>query len=128
LRGEYSSQFAAWKAAETLVNTGVEPNNIYIYGPRTWAWAQYHGAYEAWVAAGAPGFGTVPPDNPSIYDPLHDPFYSWLRRRNEGAEYRIADSRQAPPPGRWQLVASHSFRSIRFRKQFVWTWKRAPTP
>jgi hypothetical protein len=130
LRGEYSSQFAAWKAAETLVDTGVEPNNIYIYGPRTWvwAWAEYHGAYEAWVAAGAPGFGTVPPGNPRVYDPLRDPFISWFRRRNERAEYRIADSRQAPPPGRWQLVASHSFRSIEFRKHFVWTWKRAPTP
>ena len=128
LRGEYSSQFAAWEAAETLVDTGVEPNNIYIYGPPTWTWAEYHGAYEAWVAAGAPGFGTVPPGNPRIYDPLHDPFYSWLRRRNERAEYRIADSRQAPPSGRWQLVASHSFRSFRFRKHFVWTWKRAPTP
>jgi hypothetical protein len=130
LRGEYSSQFAAWKAAETLVDTGVEPKNIYIYGPRTWAWAwaEYHGAYEAWVAAGAPGFGTVPPGNPRIYDPLRDPFISWFRRRNERAEYRIADSRQAPPPGKWQLVASHSFRSIEFRKHFIWTWKRAPTP
>jgi hypothetical protein len=124
LRGEYSSQLAAWKAAETLVDTGVEPNNI--YGPGTWA--VYHGAYEAWVAAGAPGFGTVPPGNPRIYDPLHDPFNSWLRKRNERAEYRIADSRQAPPPGRWQHVASYSFRSIRFRKHFVWTWKRASTP
>lgn len=119
LRGEYSRQFAAWKAAETLVDAGVAPENI--YGPRTWA--AYHGAYQAWVAAGAPGFGTPPPGNPSVYDPLHDPFYSWLCRRNEGAQYRVADSRQGAPPGKWQLIASHSFRSIRFRKRFVWTWK-----
>jgi hypothetical protein len=124
LRGEYSGDFAGWQAAETLVDAGVEPENI--DGPQKWA--EYHGAYEAWVAAGAPGFGTPPPGNPSVYDPLHDPFYSWLRRRNKGAQYRIADSRQGPPPGRWQLIASHSFRSIRFRKRFVWTWKRAPGP
>ena len=74
LRGEYSGDFAAWQAAETLVDAGVEPENI--DGPRTWA--VYHGAYEAWVVAGAPGFGTPPPGNPSVYDPLHDPFYSWL--------------------------------------------------
>jgi hypothetical protein len=122
LRGEYSGNFAAWQAAETLVDAGVEPENI--DGPRTWA--AYHGAYEAWVAAGAPGFGTPPPGNPSVYDPLHDPFYSWLWRRNKEAQYRVADSRLGPPPGRWQLIASHSFRSIRFRKRFVWTWKRAP--
>jgi hypothetical protein len=120
LRGEYSGNFAAWQAAETLVDAGVKPENI--YGPGTWA--LYHGAYEEWIAAGVPGFGTPPPGNPRTYDPLHDPFRSWLDRRNEEAEYRLADSRRGPPPGRWQLIASHSFRSIRFRKRFVWTWKR----
>ena len=122
LRGEYSGSFTAWQAAETLVDAGVKPQNI--DGPGTWA--VYHGAYEEWIAAGVPGFGTPPPGNPRTYDPLHDPFRSWLNRRNEEAEYRVADSRQGPPPGRWQLIASHSFRSIRFRKRFVWTWKRAP--
>lgn len=122
LRGEYSGDFAAWQAAETLVGAGVEPENI--DGPRTWA--LYHGAYEEWIAAGVPGFGVLPPGNPRTYDPLHDPFRSWLDKRNEEVEYRVADSRQGPPPGRWQLIASHSFRSIRFRKRFVWTWKRAP--
>jgi hypothetical protein len=120
LRGEYSGNFAAWQAAETLVDAGVKPENI--YGPGTWA--LYHGAYEEWIAAGVPGFGTPPPGNPRTYDPLHDPFRSWLDRRNEEAEYRVADSRRGPPPDRWQLIASHSFRSIRFRERFVWTWKR----
>jgi hypothetical protein len=124
LRGEYSGNFAVWQAADALVDAGVEPENIDIGSPGTWA--VYHGAYEAWLAAGAPGFGTPPPGNPRTYDPLHDPFRFWLDRRNEEAEYRVADSRRAPPPGRWQVVASHSFRSIRFRKRFVWTWKRAP--
>jgi hypothetical protein len=124
LRGEYSGDFAAWQAAETLVEAGVEPENIDIDGPGTWA--VYHGAYEAWVAAVAPGFGTPPPGNPRIYDPLHDPFRSWLGRRNEEAEYRVADSRRGPPPGRWQVVASQSFRNILFKKHFVLTWKRAP--
>jgi hypothetical protein len=124
LRGEYSGDFAAWQAAETLAGAGVEPENIDIDGPETWA--VYHGAYDAWLAAGAPGFGTPPPGNPRIYDPLHDPFHSWLGRRNEEAEYRVADSRRGPPPGRWQVVASQSFRSVLFKKHFVLTWKRAP--
>jgi hypothetical protein len=124
LRGEYSGDFAAWQEAETLVDAGVRPENIAIDGP--WSWAAYHGAYEAWLAAGAPGFGTPPPGSPRIYDPLHDPFRSWLDRRNEEAEYCVADSRRGPPPGKWQVVASQSFRSIRFKKHFVLTWKRAP--
>lgn len=122
MRGEYSAQLAHWTAAETLVDAGVQPDNI--YGPRTWA--VYHGAYDAWVAAGAPGFGTPPPGNPRSYDPLHDPFYSWLCRRNEGAEYRIADSVQDVPPSGWQVIALRTYRRIRFTKHFVLTLKRAP--
>ena len=52
MRGEYSVQQAAWKSADTLVHAGVQPDNIYGSDQ----WAAYHGAFDAWIAAGVPGF------------------------------------------------------------------------
>ncbi|MEO6965137.1 MAG: hypothetical protein ABI076_04470, partial [Acidobacteriaceae bacterium] len=122
MRGEYSTQQTTWQAADTLMHAGVQPGNIYG-SPQ---WAAYHGAYDTWIAAGAPGFGIPPKGNPLIYDPLHDPFNSWLRKRGERADYRIVDSRWGAPPRGWQVVSSRSFRSALFAKRFMWTLTRAP--
>jgi 4-amino-4-deoxy-L-arabinose transferase-like glycosyltransferase len=124
IRGEYARQQADFKAADVLADAGVQPGNIYGSAQ----WAAYHGAFDAWIAAGAPGFGIWPKGNPSGYDWLHDPFNAWLQERGEKADYRIVNSREGPPPPRWQIVATRSYRSARFEKRFVWTLTRAPTP
>jgi hypothetical protein len=124
IRGEYSRQQAAFRAADVLADAGVQPGNIYGSAQ----WAAYHGAFDAWIAAGAPGFGIWPKVNLSGYDWLHDPFNAWLRKRGEKADYRIVDSREGPPPPGWQIVATHSYRSAQFEKRFVWTLTRDSTP
>ena len=124
MRGEYSAQQATWESADTLVRAGVRPGNI--YGSQQWA--AYHGAYDAWIAAGAPGFGILPGDNRRIYDPLHDPFNFRMQERGEKADYRIVNSREGPPPPGWQIIDTRSYRSPRFVKRFVWTLTRASTP
>lgn len=124
MRGEYSPQQATWESADALVHAGVQPCNI-SGSPQ---WAAYHGSYDAWIAAGAPGFGIPPPGNPIIYDPLHDPFNFWLHEQGEKADYRVVDSRGGPPPPGWHIVATRSYRSAQFVKRFVWTLTRAPTP
>lgn len=124
MRGEYSAQQATWKSADMLLHAGIQPRNI--YGSEQWA--AYHGSYDAWIAAGAPGFGILPPGNPRIYDPLHDPFNAWTHEREEKADYRIVDSGEGPPPQGWKIVATRSYRSARFVKHFVWTLARSSTP
>jgi len=124
MRGEYSAQQATWTSADTLVHAGVQPDDIYSSDQ----WAAYHGAYDAWIAAGTPGFGIQPSGNPRIYDPLHDPFNAWMHEREEKADYRIVDSEEGPPPRGWQIVATRSYRSAQFEKRFVWTLTRSSTP
>jgi len=122
--GEYSVQQATWKSADTLLHAGVQPDNI--YGSEQWA--AYHGSYDAWIAAGAPGFGILPPGNPRIYDPLHDPFNAWMHEREKKADYRIVDSGENQPPPEWQVVATRSYRTAQFKKRFVWTLTRTQNP
>jgi hypothetical protein len=124
MRGEYSAQQAVWESADTLVHAGIQPGNI----DSSDQWAAYHGSYDVWIAAGAPGFGILPPGNPRLYDPLHDPFNAWMKERGEKADYRIVDSRVGPPPSGWHIVATRSYRSAQFVKRFVWTLTRTPTP
>jgi hypothetical protein len=124
MRGEYAGQQAAWQSANTLMLAGVQPSDIQA----PLHWAEYHGAFDAWVAAGAPGFDSLPKDRPHGYDVLHDPFYAWLRDRNKEAGYRVTESIQGPPPVGWQVVTSRSYRSARFAKRFVWTLKRSSAP
>jgi hypothetical protein len=124
IRGEYAHQQAAFRAADVLADAGVQPDDIYGSAQ----WAAYHGAFDAWIVAGAPGFGVWPKVNLSGYDWLHDPFNAWLRKRGETADYRIVDSGGGPPPRGWQIVATRSYRGARFARRFVWTLKRTPTP
>jgi Dolichyl-phosphate-mannose-protein mannosyltransferase len=124
MRGEYAGQQAAWKSADALTLAGVPP--LDIQAPLHWA--EYHGAFDAWIAAGAPGFDPSPKNRPRGYDALHDPFYAWLRERGKEAEYRITESIQGTPPAGWQVVTLQSYRNARFAKRFVWTLKRSPTP
>lgn len=124
IRGEHAHQQAAFRAADVLEDAGVQPRNI----DGSAQWAAYHGAFDDWIAVGAPGFGIWPKGNPSGYDWLHDPFNAWLSKRGEKADYRIIDSTGSPPPPGWQIIDTRSYRGARFARRFVWTLKRNSTP
>jgi hypothetical protein len=119
MRAEYASELEAWKAADSLAAAGVQPSNIVP----PLHWAEYRGAFDDWITAGAPGFNPTPQERPGGMK--DDPFYSWLHRRDERAEYRIADSIYGPVPDGWIVIATRSYRSTRFATGFVWTLKRA---
>jgi hypothetical protein len=119
MRAEYASELEAWKAADSLAAAGVQPSNM---APPL-HWAEYRGAFDDWIAAGAPGFDPTPQEKPGGFE--DDPFYSWLHRRDERAEYRIADSIYGPVPDGWIVIATRTYRSARFATGFVWTLKRA---
>jgi hypothetical protein len=124
MRGEYAEQQAAWQSADALMLAGVQPSDIQA----PLHWAEYHGAFDAWIAAGTPGFNPSPKDNPRGYDALHDPFSAWLRNRNKKARYRVTKSLQGTSPVGWLIVTTRSYRSARFAKDIVWTLKRSDAP
>lgn len=78
LHNQYDEQQIAWDKAEQTLRSGVPAAEI--SGPKHWA--EYHGAFDDWIAAGAPGL--KPPSGQLTIgsDPFHDPFYAWLARRN----------------------------------------------
>jgi hypothetical protein len=119
MRAEYASELEAWKAADSLAAAGVQPSNM---APPL-QWAEYRGAFDDWIAAGARGFNPTPQEK--AWGSGDDPFYSWLRRRDERAEYLIADSIYGPVPDGWIVIATRTYRSTRFATGFVWTLKRA---
>jgi hypothetical protein len=124
MRGEYAGQQAAWRSADALTLTGVQPSDIQA----PLHWAEYHGAFDDWVAEGAPGFDPLPKDKPRGYDALHDPFYAWLNERGRDAEYRVTESIEETAPAGWQVATARSYRNARFAKHFVLTLKRSSAP
>lgn len=121
IRAEYAQLDATWKGADALVRAGVPPQSI----AAPLAWEKYHGAFDEWVAAGAPGFHD-PPSNPTPgYDSFLDPFFAWLRRRDDNAPYRVGVVDGQIPAG-WEPVSSYSYRNIRFQQRSVWSLKRTP--
>jgi len=81
MRKDYDRQQAAWNAADRIAASGIPYHRI--NGPKHWA--EYHGAFDDWIRAGAPGIIPPPPRLRIGQDPFHDPFYSWLNARNRAA-------------------------------------------
>jgi hypothetical protein len=119
MRGEYAVQQAIWNAADDLSRAGVQPLDV-------WApcWADYHGSFDAWVAAGTPGYNMN--DRLHYADPLHDPYHQWLQSQWDNAHYRVMQSSDSTAPEGWKLMASRSFRSAAFSRRFVLTLRREP--
>ena len=74
IRAEDARLEAQWKAADRLLRSGVQPTNIVA----PLAWQEYHGAFDQWIAAGAPGFRTNTGTPARGWDRLHGSFYPWL--------------------------------------------------
>jgi 4-amino-4-deoxy-L-arabinose transferase-like glycosyltransferase len=81
-RRAFDAQQVAWDAAE---QAAVGRSFACVDGPKHWS--EYHGAFDDWIAAGAPGLRPAPSKLRIGEDPFHDPFYAWLdQRSHESAE------------------------------------------
>lgn len=119
MRAEYALQQAIWNSADDLLHAGIQPMNV-------WApcWADYHGSFDAWVAAGTPGYNLN--DRLHYADPLHDPYHLWLQSQWDRSPYRVMESSSLTVPAGWKFVASRSYRSAKFSRRFVLTLMRVP--
>jgi 4-amino-4-deoxy-L-arabinose transferase-like glycosyltransferase len=125
IRAEDAMLDAQWKAADRLLNSGLQPANI----AAPLAWQEYHGAFDQWIAAGAPGFRTNIGTPARGWDRLHGSFYPWVHERNNKAEYLVfvgGTGDKFPPD--WQILSSDSYRNTIFRTRVAWTIKRPPAP
>lgn len=84
LHYQYDEQQVAWDEAERALQSGVPAAEI--SGPKHWA--EYHGAFDDWIAAGTPGLQPPPRRLTIGSDPFHDPFYAWLTERNHRVSAR----------------------------------------
>jgi 4-amino-4-deoxy-L-arabinose transferase-like glycosyltransferase len=107
IRGEYNYQEAAWESTDSLYHAGVQPANIYA----PMQWSTYHGAYDDWIADGHPG-----------------PFFDWLVRRWQRAQYRVSLSPTPDPSPGWNLLAIRSYRNAALKMRYVVTSERDPAP
>jgi len=117
LRSEDSALNALWKGADALVASGVRPENI----AAPLAWEEYHGAFDQWVADGAPGL-TAPGVLGQGNDPFHDPFYEWLKRRDDKVAYHVG--LYLHPPSEWNTISAYGYPSLFFHQRFAWVLKR----
>lgn len=123
MRGDYNRQQAQWRAADELVSAGGDRRCI--GAPRHWA--EYHGIFDDWIAAGHPGY-VVPPSEQSsvavVPPPLHEPFYAWSNKRYWYAVARIAHPWETVVAEGWALAGETSYRDAFFERQTVRTLQR----
>lgn len=119
MRAEYAAQQAAWISADALLNSGVQSQEIQA----PLHWAEYHGAFDDWIAAGAPGFIPSQPSDRGR-DALHDPFYAWLNTRSAEAHYRFVDSTAAYDRAEWQPIRTITLRNATFSEHRLLTLRR----
>lgn len=118
IRADHDEQEAAWRLSEDLLARGVAASDI----ATTLQWHEYHGAFDAWLAAGAPQV-VLPraPGSPG-FDDFHDPFYAWVARQRRGAAYLV----RARPAAGWCAIGSAAYRSASFTVRQVHVQVRAP--
>ena len=117
MSSEYALRQALWNSADDVLRKGVPPTDIWAVSVN---WEDYHGAFDAWVAAGAPGYD----DWQHYIDPLHDPYRVWLQTQRDRAPYRVMESANLIAPPGWNLVASRRYRTTGFSRRFVLTLNR----
>jgi 4-amino-4-deoxy-L-arabinose transferase-like glycosyltransferase len=74
----YDAQQVVWDEAD---RAAIGKPYACVAGPKHWA--EYHGAFDDWIAAGAPGLRPAPRRFRIGEDPFHDPFYAWLKQRDQ---------------------------------------------
>ena len=119
MRAEYAAQEAIWNSADKLLRPGVQPLDI-------WApcWSDYHGSFDAWIAAGTPGYD----DYAGLHylDPLHDPYLLWLQSQWDRAHYRVLISSSLTAPPGWQLIAARSYLAANLSRRYALSLVRTP--
>ena len=71
----YDEQQLAWDNAD---RAAIGKPFACVAGPKHWA--EYHGAFDDWISAGAPGLRPAPTTLRIGEDPFHDPFYAWMNQ------------------------------------------------
>jgi hypothetical protein len=119
MRGEYAAQEAIWNSADKLLRPGVQPLDI-------WApcWSDYHGSFDAWIAAGTPGYDLN--DRRRYLDPLHDPYHLWLQNQWDRAHYRVLISSSLTALPGWQIIAVRSYRAANLSRRYALSLVRTP--
>ncbi len=116
MRGDYNRQEAEWQASDRMRAAGVHVRCI--GGSRHWA--EYHGAFDDWLAATYPSFNyTLGDVSPAAPGPLHNPFYAWLEKRSWCALYRIQQKWEQTIPEGWVLHDIVHYRDALFRRRTV---------
>lgn len=127
IRGDYNRQEAQWQAADRLVAAGLD---IRCVGG-TRHWAEYHGAFDDWLAAGHPGFVASNPAGPAAERPplLHPPFHEWLNRRFWGSTAQVSSSWGPAIPDGWTRIEVVPYRNMFFRLESIQVLQRnGPRP
>jgi hypothetical protein len=118
IRGVDAGIEVQWKAADRLLASGIPDTNIFAPYP----WQMYHGAFDQWIDAGAPGLAATRPY--PLTDRMHEPFSDWLRKRNRKSVYLIYDgTRRDSLAANWQPLAFDPYRDPIFRSRGAWTIK-----
>jgi hypothetical protein len=121
MRGDYNRQQAQWASADRLVASGTPPRCI----GATRHWAEYHGAFDDWLAAKSPHF-ELRHDvrSPAPPRPMHDPFYAWMEARSWDATYQLTSGfEEALKPG-WKVIADVPYRSATFAPRSIQVLQR----
>ncbi|MEO9190557.1 MAG: hypothetical protein ABI224_11255 [Acetobacteraceae bacterium] len=126
MRGDYNRQQAQWTTADRLVTSGIAPRCI----GATRHWSEYHGSFDAWLAATHPDFDhRRGARSPAPRGLLHGPFYAWMERRSFNGTYQITSGfNEASRPG-WKVAAYVPYRSATFAlRTFQLLQRETPQP
>jgi hypothetical protein len=111
-RDQIARSEAIWQGAESVRESGVEPNRIL----GLWTWNSYYGLFEDYLTS-------------IHYDPrtdISEYFKSAVWHMN--TSYLITDPRKPAEMGGWQLVREVPYLDSMFREQKVQVWHRVTEP
>lgn len=115
MRADYNAQAAQWRAADRMMAQGIPARCI----GASRHWSEYHGAFDAWLAAGHPGFEASPAQPGRKSKPFHDAFYLWLEQRSGRAVYRISPPWEVAQVPGWRTIAEESYRDALLKSKVI---------
>jgi hypothetical protein len=121
MRGDYNHQEAYWAAADKLVAMGVPARCI----GGTRHWAEYHGAFDDWLAVAHPAFNRSPGDQSTApRGALHGPFYAWMEERSRLGSFKIPWGSAKEGQVGWSVVGETPYRNALFERKSIQTLQR----
>jgi hypothetical protein len=121
MRGNYNRQEAQWAAADKLVAERVPARCI----GAPLHWAEYHGAFDDWLAVTHPTFNHsrgYPWTTPLGH--LHDPFYKWVEERSRLGLFQIFSGSGKNAQAGWNVIRETPYRNPLFQQKTIATVER----